>query len=319
MFSPYLNIAIQRIRTPALDWFFQLVSALGYRMAFLAVLLALLLAWDKRKAFGLALFVGCAGLLNHLLKEIFQMPRPFQVAPESIAVLDLSLRRSVASGLGRWVFPAAASYGFPSGHAQMAVCLWGGLAVNLRKRWAWIAAAVLAVLTAFSRLYLGVHFLGDVLGGLAIGSVLLFLYAGVVRIGLERDRFPSRDFAVSLVFLLPLLLFFLHPDRVAASRAALILGAAVGYFGEERFIGFSTAGSELKRLFRLVVGFVLVAGIEWVLRKYTGEVIREPLAGAACRYFLLGLSVMFAAPWILVRMRLAERTEKSPSQPLSAG
>ena len=57
------------------------------------------------------------------------------------------------------------SFGLPSGHAQNAVVVWGMLALWIRKTWAWIAGVIIILLIGLSRIYLGVHFPTDVLGG----------------------------------------------------------------------------------------------------------------------------------------------------------
>jgi undecaprenyl-diphosphatase len=73
------------------------------------------------------------------------------------------------------------SSAFPSGHSAQAVATYGALAYlagRAASRWgqrvaAWTAAALIAVLVGFSRLYLGVHWLSDVLGGYALGAAWL--------------------------------------------------------------------------------------------------------------------------------------------------
>jgi membrane-associated phospholipid phosphatase len=75
------------------------------------------------------------------------------------------------------------TFGFPSGHAMAATLLYGFLAAfGARKVQAWrwrvlavLAAGMLVVLIGFSRLYLGVHYLSDVLAGMAAGSAWLAL------------------------------------------------------------------------------------------------------------------------------------------------
>ena len=62
-------------------------------------------------------------------------------------------------------------FGFPSGHVATTTALFVGVAVLARRRWAWAAAAGAAALMGLSRMYLGRHFPGDVLGGLALGVI----------------------------------------------------------------------------------------------------------------------------------------------------
>ena len=87
------------------------------------------------------------------------------------------------------------TYSFPSGHAMAATVLYGLLAVyavrHLRQRRSRLLAAsvagVLIVLVSFSRLYLGVHYLSDVVGGIAVGVVWLTLCLTAVET-VQRQR-----------------------------------------------------------------------------------------------------------------------------------
>lgn len=97
-------------------------------------------------------------------------------------------------------YPAPDSFSFPSGHALFATAFFGGLAVllydRLRHRWlrllVVVAALALILLIGFSRVYLGVHYPSDVLGGYAVGVV----WVGAVALGdritmhLRRRKLP---------------------------------------------------------------------------------------------------------------------------------
>ena len=163
----------------------------------------------ERAAMAVALLVG-AVTLTVSLKTAFALPRPpgAQSAPEAtlLPVFARDLYVSMATGHG---------YGFPSGHATVAVSLWGGFAwavrVGTRRLRAAVAATAVA-LVGLSRLVLGVHYLVDVLVGATVSGAFLW-------VALTRLRTPARVFGASAAFaLLGLLVGGLSRD----------IGAAVG-------------------------------------------------------------------------------------------
>jgi membrane-associated phospholipid phosphatase len=121
------------------------------------------LIWKRRFRWLVMLGTSVLGgaLLNRLLKYFFHRPRPQFDDP----ILRLT------------------SYSFPSGHTMLATVLYGVIAAylisqarNWRQR-ALIAggAGLLILLVGFSRIYLGAHYLSDVLGALAEGLAWLTL------------------------------------------------------------------------------------------------------------------------------------------------
>ena len=113
----------------------------------------------KREALLLGLAFSLSYLANHLLKSMFQRQRP--------ALWD--------------VFARPSSYSFPSGHAMSSMMVYGIAAFLFaqlypQQRRLWLGGAALWVfLIGLSRIYLGVHWLSDVVAGFAIG--LMFVYA----------------------------------------------------------------------------------------------------------------------------------------------
>lgn len=93
-------------------------------------------------------------------------------------------------------YPAPESYSFPSGHALFAVCFFGGLAVLLTHRMqsramqalVWVVALAVILLIGASRVYLGVHYPTDVLGGFAVGVVWVTAVALGDRLAEHRRR-----------------------------------------------------------------------------------------------------------------------------------
>ena len=120
------------------DWLtpiFKGFSFLGYG-GFLLLFLPLgYWVWSKNIFARMGLLLILTSLLNAWLKDLFQDPRPdpvFQLDPE-----------------------VGNSYGFPSGHAQIAVAVWFWIAWEARKPWIWIISSILVAGICFSRLYLG--------------------------------------------------------------------------------------------------------------------------------------------------------------------
>jgi undecaprenyl-diphosphatase len=156
--SPHLTSAMLRITS--------LHSTLAVSLAALVLGICLRL---RRQGYWLAavwLSVFGGMLLNWLLKFAFQRARPRFSEP----VLTLT------------------GYSFPSGHTMMATVFYGALAAYLisntnsvaERMLVVIAASLLIALVGFSRIYLGAHYLSDVLGALAEGLAWLSLCLTVV-------------------------------------------------------------------------------------------------------------------------------------------
>jgi membrane-associated phospholipid phosphatase len=134
--------------------------------------------WLRRRTWRplilLAVAFGGADLAFNAVKELVRRPRP----PASILLKPV------------------AGPSFPSGHATQAVVVYGmlaALAAGATPRWgrkvvAWASAVVVAGLVGLSRLYLGAHWLTDVLAGFALGAAWLFAVLTLARTLATRHR-----------------------------------------------------------------------------------------------------------------------------------
>ncbi len=144
---------------------------------------ALVLLW--RKAFyrllAFVLAIGGGSVLNVLLKHFFHRQRPVLENP----------------------FVTLSSYGFPSGHTMGSTLFYGALALcaaqTVRRRPAraslYVFASLIVGAIGFTRIYLGAHYLTDVLGAIAAGLAwLTFCWTGVETLrGWRRSRSTSRQ------------------------------------------------------------------------------------------------------------------------------
>lgn len=144
-------------------WLIGIMSAytgLGSEEFFMLLMPALYWCFSPRLGRRVALVLLTSDALNGLLKLVFHLPRPYWTDPRVKAL------------------STEASYGFPSGHSQNALAVWGYLAGQARGRRAlrliaWALAVLVIFLISLSRVYLGVHFPSDVAGGWLIGFALL--------------------------------------------------------------------------------------------------------------------------------------------------
>jgi membrane-associated phospholipid phosphatase len=173
----------ERATDPLTD-FFEGVTFLGNFVTLLAVtLVAAIVLWRRRERVAAAFVVlalAGAQLLSNGLKLVFQRERPF--FPDPLAT--------------------ASTFSFPSGHALVSLAVYGAIALVLARHFStrrqallFGAVAVLVLAIGFSRLYLGVHFLSDVLAGYAAGIAWLSLLYAVVlfheaRGGRQYERWP---------------------------------------------------------------------------------------------------------------------------------
>lgn len=278
---------VQQIHGPALDAFFKAVTFMGEAEFFLLLLPAIF--WSVDFAVGVRLIFAflLSTYVNSGLKYLFAYPRP----PD----LDPTVRLSSAEG-----------YGLPSGHAQSAVIIWGYLVSALRKTWLWILAPLLIMLIGFSRIYLGVHFPTDVLGGWIVGLVFLLAYLALeLRIETWLKRF-NLTVRLALAVAVPLLLLLLFHLGDAPKVMGAMLGGGVGLALLVQMVPFRAAGPPWQRVVRYLVGIVILFALYFGL-KVIFPAEGEPLylALSTVRYALLGLWMSLGAPWLFLRLRLA--------------
>jgi len=286
-----LIIAIQAIHNPLLDAFFNVITSLGSEDFYMFLLPLLYWCIDKRLAQRLAYLFLFSAYTNAALKHLFRHPRPFGYDPRV-----LKLDRVPAEELG---------YGLPSGHSQSALTVWGYLAAGTRRRWAWTSAGLLVALIAFSRLYLGVHFPTDVLGGLLVGAIWLALFLwGEPRLVRWLARQPVAV-QIGLAVAVPILLFLAHSSRDATAVAGTFVGLGVGIVIESRALRFSAGGPIWQRAARLVLGVIGVVILREGLKLlFPGEGEALYALFRLLRYSLVGLWVALVAPWLFQRLGL---------------
>lgn len=299
---------------PQLEPFFQFISTLGLEEFYLAMLP--LIYWSVHKEAGRALaYIFLLGnVLNTTLKHALRQPRPFWLDPTLEQFTDFG-------------------YGIPSGHAQFTTTIYLFLAVWVRRRWMWLLAIVMIIVMSISRVYLGSHFVHDVVVGFLLGLLVLVGYLvwdrrymtgfGKRIMGQRLLAAVAVPLGLTAVYLI-IRLIIGEPDTSVAwashiptaelesvegvvTAVASLLGAGIGLVLERSRIRFLVAGPIWQRAVRYLLGIV-VAGAIWagLGQVFPDDPLWLALPLRLLRYTLLTLWVTYYAPWVFVKLRLAQ-------------
>lgn len=302
--------------SPDLDGFMELLSFLGRIEFYLLVLPFVFWAIDKRLGARLLFVLIFIDIIGSSLKLLFHQPRPYWIGS--------------AKALSQ-----EASYGLPSTHASNTLAVWGYLAVRLKRSWLWIATIVLLLLIGISRLYLGVHFLHDVLLGWLIGAAVVWLFIQSENAIIHRARRQNMQTVIGVAFVLSLLTIvigqliqaylsgisdpaawnaFAAEARSASysfTSAGALFGAVAGYVLMRQYAPFQSDGPWPKRALRYWLGIISVLIIYFGLDMLFAQVAAdESSLGYALRYVryaAVTFWITFVAPWLFLRFGLADR------------
>jgi membrane-associated phospholipid phosphatase len=264
------------------DHFMAFVTGLGnesFYMLFIPIIYWCLHKELAARAGG-AFLVGV--MLNDYLKELFHSPRP-DPANLSDGIKELNIK-----------YIPSASFGFPSGHAQGTFVFWGAIAYYAGKKPVWLAAGIMVLLVSYSRLYLAVHFLGDVLGGLVFGLLVLVVYILALAWIQKRYERMKQAFVITAALILPYLLFKIVPGNEIAKTAGVFSGFIAGIIFERDRIGFSPRNGILQNVTKLVIGFIGVFAVKSGLK----IVLPALPSSDYLRYWILGIWITLFAPYI---------------------
>jgi len=283
--------AIQGLRSPALDGLFSTLTALGNAEFYLLVAPAILWCLDYQMGARLGLLVLLSATLNVTIKDLLMQPRPCDLRPE-ICIEE------------------ATGYGLPSGHAQNAVVFWGLPAHWLGRGWMWVGAIGLMLLIGFSRIYLGVHFPTDVLGGWAVGALILALYLNT-RTGVE-GWLTSLGTGPQILLALagPGVFLAIDSNSEIVQAMSAFAGFGSGLALTHRYLHFSSSGPIWQRAVRFLLGVVVVVVLYVGLSAvFPGEGEALYLPFRILRYAAVGLWISFGAPWLFGTLRLTNASK----------
>lgn len=290
--------ALEKIRTPFWNGVMSAVTQLGGEVIFIVAAVVVFWCVSKWEGYYLMTIAFCGTVLNQFLKLVCRVPRPW-VRDPNFTIVESA--RTEATG-----------YSFPSGHTQNAIGLFGGMARWGGRRWVRLGLTALALVIAFSRMYLGVHTPADVGVSLVLAAVLVLGLYPLMRRAQEKPRYMGYVLAAMLVVSGAFVVFVetcgfpadMDAENLASGigNAWKMLGAVAGmtlaWLLDRRYIHFETQAVWWVQVIKVAVGMALLLAIKSGLKAPLLALLgHEGLAGGV-RYFLLVL--VAGAVWPLV-------------------
>lgn len=286
LFRPGPTIAVQEFFGPGFAGLFRVLTQFGTTWGVVFVVGLALWLWRRSDAYALIAIVVLEAVVSFGLNQFLSVPRPD------------------APGVIKYEHVQVGS--FPSGHVFLATVLWGLL--SARKRIPIWLFVVPVLVVAVARLYLGVHYLADVVAGAVAGLIVI---AAFVRVWPRAERplagwSSTAWIAVALVALGVVLAGFLsgffgdNPFKWHA--AGLVLGGVPALLLERRYVHQVPSRPDAgTRMLKIALALLVLLPMVW-LDRVAGE--RPYILGAA----LVAIGALWAwllAPLWFVRMDLA--------------
>ena len=284
--------AIAEIRNPVFDAFFSLITRMGEEVFFLAIAIIFFWCVNKREGY-FVLLTGLFGtVLNQGAKLLFRIPRPWVYDPTFEVVGDAKV--------------AATGYSFPSGHTQNAAGTLGAISAYKPTVKKTIICTALILLVAFSRMYLGVHTLLDVVVSLVFALILILVLRPVFTDDEKFHKFMPWVVTFGVIFSVGLLAFVVsiggdetldpHNYESGLKNACTLMGCTIGlipaYIVDRKWTKFETKAPWYAQIIKIAIGLAVVLAIKSGLSSpLTALCAGNAYAARIIRYFLI---VIFA-------------------------
>ena len=282
---------LESIRNPVLDFLFSVITLCGEETVFMAV--GMIFFWCIHKYEGYYLL--CTGffgtIINQFLKITCRVPRPWVKDPNFTIVESAR--------------EAAGGYSFPSGHTQVSVGLYGGIARARKERVLRGVMIALCVLVPLSRMYLGVHTPWDV--GVSVGIALILIF-GLHPLFKKAEKDARVMYGILAVLAVCVVAYFLYvtqysfPESVylaenihnlesAQKNAYTLLGCMAGilvmYPVERKWIRFETKATLLVQIIKVALGLLLILAVKEGLKAPLDALCGGHLIARSIRYFFV--------------------------------
>jgi membrane-associated phospholipid phosphatase len=324
MFQWMYDIAVMQYladhRTLLLTKVFLAATFLGESQQYIVIVTLIYVMFDKTLAVRLAVVVLLTMCLNHVLKIIIKVPRPF-------------IRQG--SYIQKWAVSAdnakelATEYSTPSGHAMAGSAFYSYLYACVENRILRVCCVIAIVMTGLSRPYLGVHYPGDVVIGWALGLLAALIALKLADEIAEAWNALSYGRRAAIAVVASLTLWFATiaingwridgQPRAFLGYAGFLSGIVLARPIELSRLDFDPRSSTLApKVLRFLVTAAMVLATLFLLEELSKTIAGDyTIVGYLMqyvRYMIAGVVNILVAPLVFTRMGLAETYPTKPSE-----
>ena len=275
---------LESVRTPFLDFIFNIITHFGDEAVAVVVLVVFLWCGNKSAAYNMLYCTFFNLGTNQLLKNIFKVPRPWVKNPE-LTIVESA--REAASG-----------YSFPSGHTANATVLFGCIAAKAMGIWKKLLLIILILLIGFSRMYLGVHSPADVITSWVLGGAFVVGISAVFQAA-EKNNKADIILNGALVLYAVIIVIYMEIMKSPADANSMdglkngytILGLALGLvtarYADKYKIKWETKASVWGQILKCICGIILIALTAFAVRQPAKLITGGHYCHYAIRYFLI--------------------------------
>jgi len=166
-------------------------------------------------------------------------------------------------------------------------------------------SVLLIILIPYSRMYLGVHYLGDVLGGYLIGSLTLAVFIPAIILVEKKSPDVNEALVSVLLLIVPFLIYTLIPGSGVNKVMGVLSGFLIGVVYAEKRIDFHPKAAFSAGVIKVVIGLLVVFAIRAGLK----AVLPTIPAADFFRYWVMGFSITFAVPLLFSRIKQLKGNE----------
>ena len=229
------------------------LSYLGDEYVIIFLIALLYFCYDKEAGKSLFLVLSLGFLVNSIAKNLVLRRRPY-FDNKSIKCIQPAESDYAANDI------IGQGFSFPSLHGTDITITMGFFSHYIRKNWVYVLSIILIFLVSLSRIFVGVHYPTDLLGGIGIGIAILVVFY------ILKSKIKNQNIIYLIFLIVAILGLFLCKSSDYFRSLGIIVGVVAGFMIEENYVNFNNTRNILNAIIRLIVGLVIFIGMLSILK-----------------------------------------------------